>query len=142
MSTALSVSTTQPIFKQSIADSFRNNFLDSKLDDKTQTLTSTLYRQARSYSGDYAGEHWGVFGLTNGGFYLAPVVFLPKMHVEIIGQFAGDVTPDAFGILTTLRALTWLIDKHERDALIDCLFALRAYAWRHAEAHKIRAAVE
>lgn len=102
----------------------------------------------------HTGGYWEFRTLSNGGGYLVPPVYaLPgvatRLRVAVDSNgYAGDMSPDAAGIVVTLFALSHLCwsrrgDPEERVAILVQRYTdLRAYAAEHAERLAIFEAID
>lgn len=104
---------------------------------------SMVYDWASRLSGDYEGGSWHFFALSNGGFYMAPAHAGPTLRVQWHGnEYDDTMGADAFGVVVTLFALCHLAEKTGNEKIIDHYYALREYAMTHADAAKIRRAID
>ena len=64
-----------------------------------------VYAWLDRLSADYNGGQWDFFELSNGGFYMAPVMPGP-LRIDVHGNYySGTVSADAAGVIATLFAL-------------------------------------
>lgn len=107
-------------------------------------LEPTICQFARRLSADYTGGDWSFFGLTNGGFYMAPRS-KGRFHAVAANGFHGELSADAFGITACLYALSHLSfsdDDTFGEACAVCYHLLRAHALDHREAEAIMTAID
>jgi len=102
-----------------------------------------LYNFAKRLSADYSGGYWLFYRLSNGGLYAAPDLDAATVAVKWADNyFDGAMTPDAFGVVTTLYALSAACCVTPTDTLADRYHALRDYAAEHEEARQIFRAID
>lgn len=65
-----------------------------------------MYAWARHLSPEYNGGFWEFFELSNGGFYIAPVMPGPIRFVCDGNGCDCELSPDAFGIVVCLFAFS------------------------------------
>ena len=99
---------------------------------------------ARELSRDYTGGQWRFFGLSNGGFYMAP---RSEARFRVIAEngFEGEMTGDAFGLTACLYALSHLSFGGTGSFTKSCaehFHLLREYALDHVYAAAIFAAAD
>jgi len=105
-----------------------------------------VYEWMDRLSEDYGGGLWNFYTLSNGGFYMAPLLDKPLSLAVSDNWFEGELSADAAGIVATLFALCQLSEETQGteagDTLIDRFYFLRGYAADHAEARLIFAAID
>ncbi|CAM5797815.1 antirestriction protein [Rhizobacter fulvus] len=107
-------------------------------------LEPTICQFARRLSADYSGGDWAFFGLSNGGFYMAPRSD-GRLRVAAANGFDGAMSADAFGITSCLYALSHLsFARYEAfsEAYSEQFHLLRAHSLDHPEAGAIVAAID
>ena len=107
-------------------------------------LEPTIYALADELSRDYQGGYWHFYRLDNGAFYMAPGSETP-FHVISPNGFAGELSPEAFGITVCLFAFSNLCFGGDTDFTAVCaehFHGLRRYALAHSEAQAILAAID
>lgn len=135
-----------PVTAVLVDDEHRLDFLPTYFGPRLMMRGEALaYGWMRRLADSYNGGFWNYYTLTNGGFYMAPV--LGRLQLEVAGNgYSGEVTADAAGIITTLFVLGQLAAETEGaaecDALIDRYYWLREYASGHAEAAQIYRAID
>ena len=135
-----------PITAVLVDDDHRLDFLPAHFGPRLMMRGESLaYAWMRRLAEDYNGGFWNYYTLTNGGFYMAPV--LGRLHLEVAGNgYSGEMSADAAGIVATLFVLGQLAadtqGTAECDALIDRYHWLRDYAADHAEAAQIYRAID
>lgn len=93
--------------------------------------------QMRETCSNYGGGSWHCHELSNGGFYMAPVIEENcRVRIKETG-FDGEMSADAVGIVACLTALSG----PSRQTIEAHLHALRAFAAEHAERNLIFAAI-
>ena len=136
----------QPVTASLVASNRRLTFLPTYFGPRLMMRGESLvYAWLRRLSEDYNGGFWNYYELSNGGFYMAPV--LGRLRLEVDGNgYSGEMSADAAGIVATLFALGQLAAEtqgtDECDALIDRYHWLREYAGTHAEAAQIYRAID
>ena len=130
-----------------VLDNQRENFLPMYFGSRSFMLGEPLvYAWLDRLSVDYDGGMWDFFELSNGGFYMAPVVPGP-LRIEVHGNYySGSVSADAAGIIATLFAISQLAaqvtDPDECGPLIDRYHHLLEFADSHAEGGAIFQAID
>ncbi len=107
-------------------------------------LEPTIYALADELSPDYQGGYWHFYHLANGAFYMAPMAEKP-FHLTSPNGFAGELSPEAFGITVCLFAYSHLCFGGDADFTAVCadhFHGLRRYALAHPEARAILAAID
>jgi hypothetical protein len=102
-----------------------------------------MYRLSPNYNGGY----WHFYTLSNGGFYLAPLLYGEMLLIVPGNVFSDTVSPDAAGIVATLFTLCQIIgEAHQKGMdvapLLERYHALRDFAAEHAEAAAIYRAID
>jgi hypothetical protein len=105
-----------------------------------------VYAWLSRLASEYRGGLWQFYELSNGGFYLAPLLERP-LTVRVDGNgYDGVMSADAAGVVACLFALGQLA--HELDgtsagaALSEHYHRLREYALDHLEAPAILHAID
>lgn len=107
-------------------------------------LEPTIYALASELSPDYQGGYWHFHQLDHGAFYMAPAAEMP-FHMTSPNGFAGELSPEAFGITVCLFAYSNLCFGGDEDFTAVCsdhFHGLRRYALTHTEAKAILAAID
>ncbi|EDB8709758.1 antirestriction protein [Salmonella enterica subsp. enterica serovar Schwarzengrund] len=135
-----------PVTAVLVADEHRMDFLPTYFGTRLMMRGEALtYGWMRRLAESYNGGLWNYYTLTNGGFYMAPV--LGRLRLEVDGNgYSGEMSADAAGIVVTLFVLGQLAAEtqglDECDGLIDSYYWLREYAGTHAEAAQIYRAID
>lgn len=131
-----------PITAHLIADNYRPNFLAGYLGLLCMDGESLVYRWMGKLSPDYKGGYWAFYGLSNGGFYMAPTQ--PRqLEITVEGNgFDGTVSADAAGVIACLFALNTLACNGGGQAVIDRYYELRDFALGHPERVSILRAID
>ena len=135
-----------PLAAVLVDDEHRLDFLPTYFGPRLMMRGEALvYGWMRRLAEGYNGGFWNYYTLTNGGFYMAPV--LGRLRLEVDGNgYGGEMSADAAGIVATLFVLGQLSAEtqgtDECDALIDRYHWLREYAGTHAEAAQIYRAID
>lgn len=130
-----------------VSDANRENFLPTYFGTRSFMLGEPMvYAWLDRLSADYNGGLWDFFELSNGGFYMAPLVPGP-LRIEVHGNYySGTVSADAAGIIATLFAVSQLAaevpDSDECGPLIDRYHHLLEFADSHAEGRAIFQAID
>ena len=136
-----------PVTASRVLDNQRVNFLPTYFGGRSFMLGEPLvYAWLDRLSVDYNGGQWDFFELSNGGFYMAPVMPGP-LRIEVHGNYySGTVSADAAGVIATLFALGQLAaevtDADECGPLIDHYHQLLEFADSHAEGGAIFQAID
>lgn len=84
---------------------------------------------------------WGLYSLSNGGFYMKPLSDHYFHILGIINSRKETVTADAFGVILSLKSIDGLIfyaeSLQEEAYLIEKYCQLKDYACQHVERKKI-----
>ena len=120
-------------------------FLQKHINDNQPVVSiDLLYAHLYGRTTGYKASPCQFYTLSNGGFYMAPM--MDKLTIKV-----GEVSGDAAGIFITLSALADCIQKRitlrqgpdskgctaDDDKLYDQYYALREYAQNHAESGMI-----
>jgi len=139
----------QTITRVSIAENERMRFMPQLFPARIGGLPgfiwgeTQLYNFAKRLSTDYNGGFWLFYRLSNNGLYAAPELDAATVAVKWADNyFDGAMTPDGFGIVTTLYALSAACCVTPTDAPADRYHALRDYAVEHNEASLIFRAID
>lgn len=101
----------------------------------------SVYAWLTKLSKDYDGGFWEFYSLSNGGFYMAPVLE-SELHLKYpSNNFAASMSADAAGIVACLFALSHISCSTGTDLLAERFHQLREYALDHHEAEKIFALI-
>jgi hypothetical protein len=136
-----------------VTGSRRLAFLPKHYGKAMLLVESTVYDNAREICEAYAkagGGFWEYVDLSNGGAFMFPRGDAPTMAVSIDGNgYKGELSREAFGILTTLYALSvvsmYVYQRgHEGDAdrLSTQYHRLRDYMLEHPERVALLAAAD
>ena len=106
---------------------------------------NSTYQWMKRLHRPYLSAPWNYYELSNGGFYLAPI--MDPVHLDVADSgYHGTMSSDAAGIVVTLFVLRDLVNYTRRhpdcETLLDRLHLLRAFAHEHAEADAILAATD
>ena len=113
-------------------------------------VESVVYENAKEICDAYRGGYWEYVDLSNGGAFMFPRGDAANMTVSIHGNgYTGELSREAFGILTTLYALSVVSmhvyqQGHEADAdrLSTQYHRLRDYMLEHPEREALFAAAD
>ena len=137
-------SAEEPIIASLVAEderlAFLPKFFKSKIMLKAESLT---YGWMREFCSLYKGGYWNFYTLSNGGFYMAPVMdsALIMLRCDMNG-FKGRLSSHAAGIIVTLYMLNYLVCDEENEYLIPAYYQLREFASQHAEKKLIYQAID
>lgn len=103
-----------------------------------------IYHMARILCPRYQGAYWEFMQLSNNGFYMSPYIDEP---VKIVCEngYEGQVSKDAFGIITCLYVYSHLSFSDNNNLAITCaehFHWLREFALDHTEAEAILEAID
>ena len=106
-------------------------------------LEPTVFDMAGRLAAEYNGGYWLFYGLSNGGFYMAPqsnTVF----HVSCMNGFEGQLSADALGIAACLYAYSNLSfgEGDFADTCANQYHLLREYMFGHPEVKAILRAID
>lgn len=101
-----------------------------------------VYDMAGNLSRNYTGGYWNMYGLSNGGFYMAPDSDAP-FRVSCMNGYEGTLSADAFGLVVCLYAYSNLSFSEElADICGEQFHLLREYMFEHQEVKAILAAID
>lgn len=101
-----------------------------------------VYDMAGNLSRDYTGGYWKMYGLDNGGFYMAPDSDAP-FHVSCMNGYEGTLSADAFGLTICLYAYSNLSFFDElAETCAEQYHLLREYMFEHSEVKAILRAID
>ncbi|WP_147061408.1 antirestriction protein, partial [Kozakia baliensis] len=102
-----------------------------------------LYNFAQKLCPDYRGGFWSFYRLSNTGLYAAPEMERATVPVQWADNFFdGEMSPDAFGIVATLFALSAACCVSPSDVLAARYDTLRDFAAEHDERNLIFRAID
>ena len=106
-------------------------------------LEPTVFQFAEHLAAGYHGGYWQFYGLSNGGFYMAPRsdgVF----NVSSMNGFEGEMTADALGLTACLYAYSNLSFGGDgfAETCAGQYHLLREYMFGHAEVRSILRAID
>ena len=105
-------------------------------------VESAVFSTLNGLCADYNGGYWEYYGLSNGGFYMAPVSNRPFQLQCAGNDFNGAVSADAAGIIAFLFAYSHLSFQLKNDKIVDAFHHLRDFAYTHKERRLIFAAID
>jgi Antirestriction protein len=106
-------------------------------------VESLVYSFAEKLCSQYTGALWEFYELSNGGFYMAPVLQgVLEVDVPFGNQYQGKMSADAFGITVCLFAYCYLLEQHPESDAGDFYWSLRDFASDHVEAAAIFSAID
>jgi hypothetical protein len=106
-------------------------------------LEPTIYGMADRLAPSYSGGYWHFYGLSNGGFYMAPATDT-VFAVSCENGFDGKLSADALGITACLYAYSPL-SFSEGEFAQTCArhyYLLRDFMMEHSEARAILRATD
>ncbi len=133
-----------PIVRKLVSDEERLNILPKYSGQHFMTLESQIYQVMGEYCEDYNGGYWDMWELSNGTFYMTPL--LAEEKVTMVGRgnyFEGAMSLDAAGIVACLVAfnrLAWSVPEPEH--FNELFYGLRDWALQHEECGSILAAID
>jgi hypothetical protein len=136
------VFTTQGIAADPVPELLRQGFLANALGPQhvpraravlAEWMTKLSERDERS--------PWRFFSLSNGGFYVAPLLMTPLATLYRGREFDGRVSSDAAGIIATLLTLGQLARESHAHALMELRDRLLDFAREHPEWASIHYAI-
>ena len=106
-------------------------------------LEPTVFQFAEHLAAEYHGGYWQFYGLSNGGFYMAPrsdSVF----NVSSQNGFEGEMTADALGLTACLYSYSHLSFGGDgfAETCAGQYHLLREYMFGHAEVRSILRAID
>jgi len=106
-------------------------------------LEPTIYGMADRLAPAYNGGYWHFYGLSNGGFYMAPATDT-IFDVSCENGFDGKLSADALGITACLYAYSHLSFGEGEFAQVcaEHYHLLRDFMMEHAEARAILRATD
>jgi Antirestriction protein len=106
-------------------------------------VETRIYDFAAALIDGYNGGYWEFVTLSNGGFYMMPVLKEPQVTLESENGFRGQLSHEAAGITVCLFAYSHLSFNPRFAHCTNKHFHwLRAYAKQQAEADAIFAAID
>lgn len=113
-------------------------------------LEPTVFNMAGMLSDQYRGGSWDFYGLSNGGFYMAPrstgIAPRASTSFEVTSEncFEGAMSGDALGITAYLYAYSHLSFTNNSfgELCAQHYHWLREYALDHSEAGSVFAAID
>ena len=110
-------------------------------------LEPTVFQFAEHLAAEYHGGYWQFFGLSNGGFYMAPRNGSANDTVYAVSSmngFEGEMTADALGLVACLYAYSNLSfgSGEFAETCADHYHLLREYMFGHAEVRSILRAID
>lgn len=124
------------ITAQKVHEGERAAFVGKLFGTRFLWIESFVFDTASSLSPEYDGGLWDYMALTNGGFYMAPTA-REQFTLECTNGFSGTLSADAFGITTSLYALSFLSfspDEAFSEKCAEHYHLLRELAVDHPEA--------
>jgi len=107
-------------------------------------IEPAIYAIAGNIAPEYSVAYWAFYGLSNGGFYMAPD--LDKQYiVSCINGYEGSISADALGITACLYAyshLSFSSDPALAEVCANHYYWLREFMLEHAEAGSILKAID
>lgn len=107
----------------------------------TLVFESGVYVFAHQLAPAYGGGYWHFHELSNGGFFMSPQCGALRLQVKGNG-YDGTLSPEAAGITFCLFAFSHLSFKFPEPVFMQHFHDLRAFAFEHAEAGSILAAID
>ena len=107
-------------------------------------IEPAVYSIAGNIATEYNGAYWEFYGLSNGGFYMAPCSD-QSYQVSCENGYEGKLTPDALGITACLYAYSHLsfgANETFAEVCANHYHLLRAYMLEHKEASAILSAID
>lgn len=106
-------------------------------------LEPTIYAMADRLAPAYNGGYWHFYGLSNGGFYMAPDSDT-AFDVSCENGFSGQLSPDGLGITACLYAYSHLSfgEGEFAQVCVEHYHLLRDLMIGHAEAKAILRAID
>ena len=106
------------------------------------TVEGAVYDFMHNLSADYGGGFWKYVELSNGGFYMAPEP-ARTLRIRVDGNgYEGSMSAEAAGITACLFAFSHLSFQIREESLSEHYYWLREFAFEHAEASAIFAAID
>ncbi|AOX21527.1 antirestriction protein [Kozakia baliensis] len=132
-----------------VPESRRSRFLPQLFPGRIRGLPGFLWGEAQLYDvakklcPDYRGGFWSFYRLSNTGLYAAPEMECATVTVRWADNFFdGEMSPDAFGIVATLFALSAACCVSQSDLLAGRYDTLRDFAAEHDERNLIFRAID
>jgi Antirestriction protein len=120
----------------------RMRTLPTHFGSRMMILEHSVYEFMCELAVSYKGGLWEFYELSNGGFYMAPVIEEP-LNVVSSNGFDDVMSADAAGITACLFAFSHLSFNWPADGVFsDHFHWLREFAMDHAQANLIFAAID
>lgn len=131
-----------PVTERLIPEVERLAFLPRYLGTLAVVGEGMVFDAMRELSDTYRGGSWAFYGLSNGGFYMAPQIDGPVRVVCAGNFYDGEMSAQAAGIVACLFALNRLAWRAKSDHVCRVYEQLLEYARDHPEASAIGAAID
>jgi len=138
--TTLNSNENRSITARPVPNGERTQVLPRHFGRRMIRFEAAVYDWLGSLSKDYSGAYWNFYELSNGGFYMAPV--LNRLLIESPNGFSRTVSPDAAGIIACLFSCSHLSFHSEDEVFANHFHLLRPFALEHSEANLILAAID
>jgi hypothetical protein len=133
---------TQKVEAYRVAEDARMATLPKHFGRHMLIFEDRVFELMRQFSRQYGGGQWVYFELTNGSFYMVPPDDIYAMTICTNG-YQGRMTADAAGVTVCLFAYSLLsFDYRDTEVFAEHFHGLRDFAFGHAEAAEIFAAID
>lgn len=134
--------TTQGIAADPVPELLRQGFLASTLGPQhVARARAVLSEWMAKLSERDERSPWRFYSLSNGGFYVAPLLMTPLASLYRGREFDGRISSDAAGIIATLLTLAQLARESHAHALTELRDRLLEFAREHPEWASIQYAI-
>ena len=125
-----------------VSEAKRLDTLPKHFGSRALKVESYIFNYLRELAPAYRGGFWHFYGLSNGGFYMAPGG--DALRLEVLGNgFQGTLSAEAAGITVCLFAYSHLSFRCPEDECFARYFhSLREYALSHEEQQAIFQAID
>ena len=105
-------------------------------------VEDAIYNWMHTLCLNYEGAYWELYELSNGGFFMAPVIS-SRLEVNVDGSgYCEWLSSQAAGITACLFALSHLASQIPDEAISDHYHWLREFAVSHPEGRAIIGALD
>ena len=135
---------TNPITKHIVPDNQRMEVADQLFGmGYVLPFEPRIFQLAEALAEDYEGSYWAFYGLSNGGFYMAPTA-QECYNVRSENGFADSVEADTLGVIVTMYTYSdqsFGVGKLAQTCATH-YHPLRQFALGHPAARTIMAAID
>ena len=132
----------EKVISMKVEDKDRLNTLPAHFGRLMLNVESMIFSCMSEICDEYRGGYWEFFNLSNGGFFMAPVVE-EKMSISVAGNYyEGTMSGDAAGIVATLMALSRMAFVTDSENIVNHFYWLKNFVEDHPEAESIYRAID